>query len=263
MSDRVIVITGASAGIGAALAEVVAQRGDKVVLLARREKELNDVAARCGSNALVVVTDVTKRAEVERARDAAIARFGHIDVWVNNAGRGISRNVSELTDADLDEMILVNVKSALYGMQAVLPHFKERGKGHIINVSSLLGRVPLAPIRSAYSASKHALNALTANLRMELRATYPGIHVSSVHPGVVATEFGSNALYGGFDSRQLPNAQDVREVAAVMADLIEKPRADVYTRPGAQQMIVGYYAAEDMGAAEEGFGPPPGAPVRR
>ncbi len=259
MSDRVIVITGASAGIGAALAEIVAKRGYKPVLLARREKELREVAARCGTSAEIFVTDVTKRSDVERARDAAIARFGHIDVWVNNAGRGISRNVSELTDGDIDDMILVNVKSALYGMQAALPHFKERGKGHIINVSSLLGRVPFAPIRSAYSASKHALNALTANLRMELRATHPAIHVSSVHPGVVATEFGINALHGGFDSRQLPNAQDVGEVATVIADVIEKPRADVYTRPDAQQMIAGYYAAEDMAKAEEGFGPPPGA----
>jgi len=92
-----------------------------------------------------------------RAR-AALAKFGHIDVWVNNAGRGISRLVSELTDEDIDEMMLVNVKSALYGMQAVLAHFGERGSGRIINVSSMLGRVPFAPIRSAYPASKHALN---------------------------------------------------------------------------------------------------------
>lgn len=257
MDERVIVITGASSGIGATLAEVVAKRGGKPVLLARREKELKDVATRCGSNALPIVTDVTKREEVVRARDAALQRFGQIDAWVNNAGRGISRNVSELTDADIDEMMLVNVKSALYGMQAILPHFKERGKGHIINVSSLLGRVPFAPIRSAYSASKHALNALTANLRMELRATHPEVRVSSVHPGIVATDFGNNALYGGMDSRKLPNAQSVDEVANVIADLLENPRADVYTRPGAKQMIADYYAAEDMAAAEEKLGPPP------
>jgi short-subunit dehydrogenase len=255
MKDRVVVITGASAGIGAALAELVGKQGGKPVLVARRQKELAEVAARAG-DALAVVADLTIRDDVVRARDAAIARFGRIDVWINNAGRGISRLVSELTDADLDDMMLVNVKSALYGMQAVLPHFRERGTGHIINVSSLLGRVPLAPIRSAYSASKHALNALTASLRMELRKTYPQIHVSSVHPGVVATEFGTNALHGGMDSRKLPNAQSVEEVATVIADLIERPRADVYTRPGAQQMICGYYGAEDMAAAEDKLGPP-------
>lgn len=262
MKDRVVVITGASSGIGACLAEVVAQRGGKTVLVARREKALAEVAGRSGKDAAIVVADVTRRAEVEVAFRVATQRFGHIDVWVNNAGRGISRNPSELTDQDIDDMMLVNVKSAIYGMQTVLPHFKERKRGHIINVSSMLGRVPFAPIRSAYSASKHALNALTANLRMEVKATHPEIHVSSVHPGVVATDFGSNALHGGVDSRKLPNAQPVDEVANVIADLIENPRADVYTRPGAQQMVVGYYAAEDMSVAEAGFahlGPPSNA----
>jgi NADP-dependent 3-hydroxy acid dehydrogenase YdfG len=251
MNDLSIVITGASSGIGAALAELVAGRGARVALLARREKELHEVAARCGSVALPIVADVTRRAEVEGALAQALARFGHVDVWFNNAGQGITRLVSELTDDDLDDMIRVNVKSALYGMQAVLPHFRERGRGHIINVSSMLSRVPWAVQRSAYSAAKHALNALTANLRMELRAGHPGIHVSCVHPGVVATTFGVNARHGGTDSRQIPGAQTAAEVAQVIADVIAQPRADVYTRPGAQQMVVAYYAAEDMGRAEQ------------
>jgi len=251
MNDKVIVITGASSGIGAALAELVAGRGARVALLARREEELRAVAARCGSEALPIVADVTRRDTVERALEATLARFGHVDVWVNNAGRGITRLVSELTDEDFDEMMLVNAKSALYGMQALLPHFKERGRGHIINVSSMLGRVPTFPARSAYSAAKHALNSLTANLRMELREKYPVIHVTSVHPAVVATEFGVHALHGGPNSRHLPGAQAVEEVAKVIAEVIEKPRADVYTRPGAQQMVVGYFAAEDMGLAEQ------------
>lgn len=253
MKDLVVVITGASSGIGAALAELVGRQGGKPVLLARREPELIAVAARSGPHAAPIVTDVTKRAEVERAVELALTRFGQIDVLVNNAGRGISRVVSELTDADLDEMFLVNVKSALYGMQAVLPHFRERGRGHIINISSMLGRVPFAPIRSAYSASKHALNSLTANLRMELKPI-PGIAVSSVHPGVVATEFGTNALHGGMDSRTFPGAQTAEQVAEVIADVIEHPRADVYTRPEGRQVITSYYAAEDMAAAEAQFG---------
>jgi NADP-dependent 3-hydroxy acid dehydrogenase YdfG len=250
MQNKVIVITGASAGIGAALSQHVAARGARVVLLARRGEELERVAARCGAEALPVVADVTRRADVERAREAAFARFGTIDVWVNNAGRGISRQVSELSDDDFDDMMLVNVKSALYGMQTVLPTFKENKRGQIINVSSLLGRVPLAPFRSAYCAAKHALNSLTANLRMELRADYPGIHVCTVHPGVVATEFGRNARHGGVDSRQLPGAQSADEVAVVIAGMIDEPRADVYTRDGAQSMVVDYYAAPDMGEAE-------------
>jgi NADP-dependent 3-hydroxy acid dehydrogenase YdfG len=251
MQGKVVVITGGSAGIGAALGKTVGARGGRPVLLARREKELAAVAAACGPEAMSIVSDVTRRDQVERAAQEALARFGQIDVWVNNAGRGITRNVSELTDEDVDDMVLTNVKSVLYGIQAVLPHFRQRGSGHIINISSMLGRLPLAPFRSAYSASKHAVNALTASLRMELRAQHPGIVVSSVHPGIVATEFGVNARHGGADSRQLPHSQTAEEVAAVIADTIERPRADVYTRPGAQQMVVNYFAAEDMGAAEQ------------
>jgi NADP-dependent 3-hydroxy acid dehydrogenase YdfG len=251
MKDRVVVITGASGGIGAALAERVGQNGDRPVLVARRARELGEVAQRAGGEALIVVADVTRREEVEHVVAAALTRFGRIDVWVNNAGRGISRAVSELTDADVDEMMLVNVKSVLYGIQAVLPHFRARGRGHIINISSLLGRVPLAPIRSAYSASKHALNALSASLRMELHASDPGIRVSVVHPGIVATEFGMRALHGGVDSRQMPNAQSPAAVAEVIAGVIDDPRADVYTFPGAHKMVAGYFSSDDMAVAEQ------------
>jgi NADP-dependent 3-hydroxy acid dehydrogenase YdfG len=250
MKDQVIVITGASGGIGAALARLAGSQGARVALAARRPGELNAVAAQAGQDALAVVADVTQRRDVERVLDSALVRFGHVDVWVNNVGRGITKPVSALTDAEFDEMMLVNVKSALYGMQTVLPHFQGRGRGHIINLSSMLGRVPYVEMRSAYCAAKHALNALTANLRMELRVRYPGIHVSTVSPGVVATEFGMHALGGGFDSRQMPNAQPVEEVAQVIVDLIEHPQADVYTRPGMRDWVVSYYAAEDMGAAE-------------
>jgi len=197
-----------------------------------------------------VVADVTRRDQVERVLAVALERFGQVDAWVNNAGRGITRLVSELTDEELDEMMRVNLKSALYGMQAVLPHFKARGAGHIVNVSSMLGRVPFVPARSAYSAAKHALNALTASLRLELRDAFPGIRVSTVSPGVVATEFGLHALGGGPDSRALTAAQPVAEVAEVIAGLIESPRADVYTRPGMREMAARYLAAEDMAEIE-------------
>ena len=88
----------------------------------------------------------------------------------------------DLTDEDFDLMMTINTKSALYGMQAIVPYFKEHGTGHLINISSALGRIPFASYRSAYSASKAALNSLTANLRMDLRATYPNIHISVVMP---------------------------------------------------------------------------------
>jgi NAD(P)-dependent dehydrogenase (short-subunit alcohol dehydrogenase family) len=247
--NQVVVITGASSGIGAALAELLGSKGARLVLAARREPELAAVAARAGELALPVIADVTRRADVERIAAECLARHGRIDVWINNAGRGIYRSVMELSDQDFDEMMTVNVKSALYGMQVAVPIFRRQGAGHLINVSSVLGRVPLAPFRSAYSASKHALNSLSANLRMELRAE-PNIFVSTVHPGVVATGFGSSALHGGPDSRQLAGAQDVAEVAAVLASVIEEPRADVYTRPQSKQLVLAYYGAEDMAEAE-------------
>ena len=166
---------------------------------------------------------------------------------MNNAGRGISRAPSQLTDEDIQEMMQVNVMSALYGMQETLPHFKERGEGHVINVSSMLGRVPFALVRSAYSASKHFLNSLTANFRDEVRASHPGIQISLVSPGVVATDFGNRAKHGGPDSRTLPGAQPVEEVAEVIASVIESRRADVYTRAEAQKMIASYYANPNLG----------------
>lgn len=242
MSERHVVITGASSGIGAALALQLAARGDRVVLVARREAELREVAARCGGHAHAVVADVTDRDAVRRVVREAVAHLGHVDVWVNNVGRGISRPVSQLTDDDLDEMMRANVRSALYGMQEVLPHFAGRGAGHLVNVSSMLGRVPSAPMRSAYTAAKHFLNALTANLRDELRESHPGIQVSLVSPGVVATDFGRNAAHGGPDSRTLPMAQPVEEVAAVIVRVIDTRAPDVYTRAGMRQRVVDYFA---------------------
>ncbi len=168
-------------------------------------------------------------------------RFGRIDVWVNNAGQGLTRLPSQLTDVDIDEMVRLNVKSVLYGTQEVLPHFTSRGTGHVINVSSLLGRIPFAPFRSAYNGAKHFLNALTANFRAEFQEAHPGIQFSLVSPGVVRTEFGLNAIHGGPDSRQIPDSQSAEEVAAVIADVIESRQPDVYTRRGAHDRIVAYY----------------------
>src|SRR5512146_359802 len=114
MAGKVVVITGASGGIGAELARQLAARGEKLALAARREAELKQVAAACGPDALAVVTDVTRRTEVDHLRDEALRVFGHVDVWINNAGRGIGRQTLDLTDEDFDAMMAVNVKAALY-----------------------------------------------------------------------------------------------------------------------------------------------------
>jgi NADP-dependent 3-hydroxy acid dehydrogenase YdfG len=242
---RSIVITGASAGIGAAIARRLGRDGNKLALAARRADLLHDVARESAPDAIAVVADVTRREDVEQLRDEALRAFGAIDVWINNAGRGISRSVLDLTDADFDEMMLVNVKSALYGMQAVVPYFLERGRGHLINISSFLGRVPIAAHRSAYNAAKAALNALTANLRADVGGK--GVEVSLVMPGLVSTEFARNVIGtpSAVPPQWTPNAvmkpQTPEEVADAVADVIEHPRAEIYTNPASPEMARRYF----------------------
>jgi NAD(P)-dependent dehydrogenase (short-subunit alcohol dehydrogenase family) len=191
---------------------------------------------------------------VDRIRDEALRVFGHVDVWINNAGRGIVRPALELTDEDVDEMIAVNVKSALYGMQAITPHFIERGRGHVINVSSFLGRVPVATPRSAYNAAKAALNALTANVRVDLKRTHPEVYVSLVMPGLVSTDFAKNARgstgpmpAAAIGSPMKP--QTPEEVAAIIADVIDRPAAEVYTNPASAALAARYF--DDISRFEE------------
>jgi short-subunit dehydrogenase len=251
---KTIVITGASAGIGAAIAHRLANDGHRLVLTARRDNALREVAAeadrRGASGTLVVPSDVTKRADVYAVRDAALSTYGSFDVWINNAGRGITKSVLDLTADELDEMMAVNVKSALYGMQAAASHFLDRGAGHLINISSFLGRVPLATHRSGYNAAKAALNALTANMRVELHARNPAIHTTLVMPGLVATEFARNVL-GGSRDVAIPSGlsvQTAEQVADVIADVIAEPKAEVFTNPDSARMAVEYLA--DVGAFE-------------
>lgn len=241
--NRIVVITGASGGIGATVARHLAGQGELVVLVARRQAALEAVARDCGSSALVVPADATHREDLRRVVRESLARFGRIDVWINNVGQGITRMPSELTDDDVDAMMLVNVKSALYGMQEILPHFKERGEGQVINMSSMLGRIPYANFRSAYSAAKHFLNALTIMMRDEVQKTYPGIQFSLVSPPAVPTEFGAHALHGGPDSRSLPNTQSADEVALVIARVIETREPDAYTVEGSRDRVIQYYSS--------------------
>src|SRR2546428_9672218 len=253
MTGRVTVITGASSGIGAALARRLGEKGHGLVLAARREGELNQVASHVKTKALVVRTDVTRRSEVEHLRDLALKEYGHVDVWVNNGGRGITRPVMNLTEDDLDEIISVVLKSVVYGMQAIIPHFQDRGEGHLINVSSFLGRVPLVSHRSIYSAAKSGVNVLTANIRMDLKEKYPGIHISLVMPGIVDTDFHKVAR-----TPQLPKAgtrvgslivESAEQVASQISSLIELPVAELYTNPAMVGLVSQYY--QDVRKFEE------------
>jgi len=256
MESRVVVITGASSGIGAALARQLGAKGHHLTLGARREALLKEVAADSAPDAIPVVTDVTRRADVDHLRDVALDTFGHVDVWVNNAGRGASHVVMDLTEEDVQSIVDVVLKSVLYGAQAIVPHFQERGTGHLINVSSFMGRVPLASYRSIYSAAKSAVNILSSSLRMDLRAKYPGIHVSVVMPGIVDTEFHKVAqtpipIRAG-DRAGTTLVETADEVAAKIVALLDHPVAELYTAPQMADIAQRYY--QDVGAFEERMG---------
>ncbi len=249
MESKVIVITGASAGIGATLARQLSAEGHHVVLAARREEQLKAVAAACGEKAMAVVTDVTKKDQVERLKQTALEKHGRIDVWVNNAAATSGKRAQELDDAEVDRVFGVNFKGALYGAQAVLPHFQERNQGHLINVGCFFGRVPLGPSRIAYNASKAALDVLTSDLRMELRGTHPGVEVSLVMPGPVATDAGDKLpAYPGI------NTQSPEEVADTLAGIIESPRHEVYSTPFLKALARRFH--EDVDEFEAGMAAP-------
>src|SRR3984957_20903956 len=185
--ERVVLITGASSGIGRDLALTFAKMGAKVALLARRAEALETLAleiAHAGGEALVLAADVTSRAEVRDAIDRALARFGRIDVLVNSAGIAIPDRVETMPPEDLERMMSVNLMGTLHAMQAVLPSMRAAGAGSIVNIASLAGRRGMPPL-GAYCATKFAVVGLTEALRVELFGT--GIRLSLVMPGVIDT----------------------------------------------------------------------------
>jgi NADP-dependent 3-hydroxy acid dehydrogenase YdfG len=188
ITGKVIVITGASSGMGAAAAAYLAARGASVVLGARRADRIDALAAEigeAGGKALAVVTDVTKREDVRKLVDSAVDTFGRIDVIINNAGVMPLSPLDRLKVDEWDQMIDVNIKGVLYGIAAALPHMKAQGAGHVINLASVAGHKLFAG-SSVYSATKFAVRALSDGLRQEM-ATH-NIRTTIISPGAVRTE---------------------------------------------------------------------------
>ncbi|NLG83673.1 MAG: SDR family NAD(P)-dependent oxidoreductase [Firmicutes bacterium] len=185
--QKTVIITGASSGIGRATAVEFARAGAKVVLAARNEKSLAELAAEIapyGREVLVVPTDVTQRPQVRRLVEEALARFGRIDIFVSNAGIYHRCPVRDLRVEDGERVMAVNFYGFLHGVQEVLPHMLARKEGHIVLVSSVDGKKGLPP-DGAYVAAKFAATGLAEVLRQELHST--GVHVSTVLPGRVDT----------------------------------------------------------------------------
>jgi len=186
--DRVAIVTGASSGIGAQLARDLAARGMRVVLLARREDRLRALAdeiVRAGGTALAVPCDVAERGQVDAAIARALEAHGRVDVLVNNAGYGRHVLFKDHDVADIERMLRTNVLGTVYAIKAVLPAMRRQGRGWIVNLSSVAGKLG-QPDEAAYAASKFAVTGLSESLAYELGPL--GLHVLAVYPALVRTE---------------------------------------------------------------------------
>nr|WP_235945785.1 SDR family oxidoreductase [Saccharibacillus alkalitolerans] len=196
LSEQVIVITGASSGIGLVTARMAAAAGAKVVAAARNEEALKELIVELegkGQTAVYVVADVGREEEIERVAETAIREFGTFDTWVNNAGVSIFGKATEVTTEDMKRMFDTVYWSVVYGSRAAVRHFKERGvPGALINVGSIFGDRGVV-IQSTYSSAKFAVHGWTENLRMELEKEKAPVSVTLIHPGRIDTPYNEHA----------------------------------------------------------------------
>jgi short-subunit dehydrogenase len=211
LAGKVVVVTGASMGIGEAIAKTFADQGASVVMLSRDAGRVEAARGRVGhgERTLAMACDVRHREDVDRAVGLTLHHFQRIDVWVNNAGHGLLDSVAQMDMAACQEMFETNLFGAVGAMQAVIPVMKQQSGGTIINISSVAGHIPI-PFHAAYSATKFALNAMGKAAGVELKKD--GIHVLTVCPGYVRTAFGENAVQGNELKRVRPGS--VRGITA-------------------------------------------------
>jgi NADP-dependent 3-hydroxy acid dehydrogenase YdfG len=242
IADKIVVITGASSGIGESTAKLLARHGAKVVLGARRKNRIDAVVkeiSAAGGKAIGFAVDVTKRAEVEALIQATVDSFGRVDVIVNNAGTMLIAPVQALKVGEWDRQIDVNIKGLLYGVAAVLPHMQKQKNGHIINIASVFGIKVFAPGGTVYCATKSAVRALTEGLRIELHSQ--NIRCTMISPGAVATELpeGTSEEATRENLREFYKmAIPANSIASTIAYAIEQPHEveidEVVIRPTAQ-----------------------------
>ena len=230
INGAVVLVTGASSGIGEATARAASRAGAKLVLAARRENRVRQLAADLGS-AIAVRCDVTDSGQVAAAVRDATGAFGRIDVLVNNAGQGLQGSIEEIDAADFRAILDLNLVAPLVVMQAVVPIMRRQGAGSIINVSSGI-TFSTIPETGAYSASKEGLNKLSAVARAELEGA--NITVSTMYPFITATDFLTSLRAGHesasrLESSHAPQPQKPEQVAEAILDLIRSgaERADL------------------------------------
>ncbi|SRR5712692_395984 len=195
LSGKVVVVTGASMGIGEAIAKIFADHGASLILLSRDAGRAEAARGRVGhtDRTLALSCDVRNREEIDRVLSLTLHHFDRVDVWVNNAGHGLLDSVAQMDMAVCRDTFDTNFFGTVAAMQAVIPVMKQQGSGMIINLSSVAGHIPL-PFHAVYSATKFAMNAIGKAARVELKNS--GIHVMTVCPGYVRTDFGVNAIRG-------------------------------------------------------------------
>lgn len=221
LHHRVVIITGASAGIGAATARMFAQEGARIVLAARREEMLKEVAASLpsGTQTLIVPTDVGDESHVENLVNQTIQRFGTIDVLVNNAGYGAFGPITELTTAEFDDVIRVNLRGVFLCTKYVLPHFYEQGHGAVVTVSSLAGKHGFVG-GGAYCASKFGVMGLMESVFHEARKR--DVRVITLTPGSVDTSFFDAAGVAVPNRDRTPKPEEIAEVIRLAVSLPER-----------------------------------------
>jgi NADP-dependent 3-hydroxy acid dehydrogenase YdfG len=242
IKGKVVVITGASSGIGEATAELLAAHGAKVVLGARRTEQLEIIAGRIGENngdAAYLSVDVTSREDVARLSAYAVEKFGRLDVWINNAGISQLYTMEQLDVEGWEQMIDVNLKGTLYGIASALPIFIKQGSGHIINIISTAG-ISIVPAMGVYAGTKNAVRTISEALRQESEGRW---RVTGISPGYVNTEFASkirnehirNAIQVQADQMAIPAVAIARAVAYAIEQPDNVDVGDIVIRPSTQK----------------------------
>jgi NADP-dependent 3-hydroxy acid dehydrogenase YdfG len=242
IKGKVVVITGASSGLGEATARLLSAEGATVVLGARRVERLQKLVGELtakGGKALALATDVTDHNQVKNLVDAAVQKFGRIDVMINNAGVMPHSPLERLKIDDWNRTIDVNIKGVLYGIAAALPHMKQQKAGHIINVSSVAGH-KVTPNGAVYCATKHAVRALSEGLRVEVKPY--NIRTTIISPGAVATELPDSITEPDIDAgvskfyqeTAIPADSFARAVAFAMSQPDDVDINEILFRPTSQ-----------------------------
>lgn len=241
IKGKVVAITGASSGIGEATAILLAAKGAKVVLGARREDRLVDAVRRIkavGGDAACLVTDIKNRGDLLQLVNLACQIYGRLDVIINNAGIARLSRVDDTQVSDWEEMIDVNLKGSLYGMAAALPVFIKQGSGHVINIISTSG-IRIMPLQGVYAGTKNAIRTIAEALRQESRGKY---RVTGISPGYVNTELvdhaGDDATRAAIKERMTTIAISPEAIARAVAYAIDQPDnvdiGDIVIRPSVQ-----------------------------